>query len=133
MVWLNGEGQEEAVSLQFADVPLWEGVERLLQRHNFVLFYAPDPAGLRLKQVWIASTRKATHPPAVQEAEPHGAPGEEEAGQSDELTPGSKSRKVQNIMQPVVAAPASSAHVNAGRARGMHWQHDVQANARAPQ
>jgi hypothetical protein len=80
IVWLSAEGQEDPVSLEFADLPVLEGLERILQRQNFVLFYESPPAGTQLKQIWIASTRKATQPPAPPEAatQPPPAPEEKE-------------------------------------------------------
>ena len=69
IVWLSGEGQEDPVSLEFVDLPLLEGLERILQRQNFVVFYESHPTGMQLKQIWIASNRKATQPPPPQEGE----------------------------------------------------------------
>ena len=69
IVWLSGEGQEDLVFLEFADLPLLEGLERILQRQNFVVFYKLHPTGTQLKQIWIASNRKATQPPTSQEGE----------------------------------------------------------------
>ena len=69
IVWLSKEGQEDPVSLEFAELPLLEGVERILQRQNFIVFYEPHPSGAQLKQIWIASPRKATQPPPPQAEE----------------------------------------------------------------
>ena len=68
IVWLSGEGQEEPISLEFVDLPLREGLERILQRQNFVLFYESPPTGTQLRQIWVASNRKATQPPAPPKA-----------------------------------------------------------------
>ena len=78
IVWLSDEGQEEPVSLEFTDLPLREGLERILQRQNFVLFYESPPAGTQLKQIWVASNRKVTQPPAPQEAAAQAPPAPEE-------------------------------------------------------
>jgi hypothetical protein len=131
MVWLNGEGQEEAVSLKFTDLPLREGVERLLQRHNFVLFYEPHPTGMQLKRVWIASTRKATQPPAPQEATepPRASTTEEAAGQREEFAPTPERGRVQSVMQTAAADSALPTRPHAVRSRGTRWQNDAQARA----
>ena len=63
IVWLSSEGQEEAVSVEFADLPLLEGLERILQRKNFLVFYVPEPSGLHVTQVWVASNQQPTKPP----------------------------------------------------------------------
>jgi len=78
IVWLSSESQEEPLSLEFADLPLREGLERILQRQNFVLFYESPPAGTQLRQIWVASDRKATQPPAPPEAAAHASPAPEE-------------------------------------------------------
>jgi hypothetical protein len=70
IVWLSEEGQEDPVSLEFAELPLLEGVERILQRHNFIVVYEPHSRGTRLKQIWIASPGKATQSPPPQPERP---------------------------------------------------------------
>src|SRR5262245_42865592 len=42
IVWLSSEGQEELVSVEFADLSLLEGLERILQRKNFSLVLCPS-------------------------------------------------------------------------------------------
>ena len=51
IVWLNSEGQEELVSVEFAGLSLLQGLERILQRRNFLLFYAPQPSGTNVTQL----------------------------------------------------------------------------------
>jgi hypothetical protein len=62
IVWLSSEGQEELVTVEFTGLSLPEGLERLLQRKNFLLFYVPQPSGPRVTQLWIASNRQPTKP-----------------------------------------------------------------------
>lgn len=64
LVWLSSDGQEEVVSVEFAGLPLLEGLKRILRRKNFLLFYVPQPSGTHVTQLWIASTHQPTKPPA---------------------------------------------------------------------
>jgi len=64
IVWLSSEGQEELVSVEFAGLSLLEGLERILQRKNFLVFYVPQPSGMHVTQVWVASNQQPTKPPA---------------------------------------------------------------------
>ena len=64
IVWLNNEGQEELISVEFTGLSLLKGLERLLQRRNFLLFYVPQPSGTYVTQLWIASNHQPTKPPA---------------------------------------------------------------------
>lgn len=64
IVWLNSEGQEELVTVEFTSLSLLEGLKRLLQRRNFLLFYVPQPSGTHVTQLWIASNHQPTKPPA---------------------------------------------------------------------
>ena len=73
VVWLSSEGQEELVSVEFTGLSLLQGLERILQRRNFLLFYVPQPSGTHVTQLWIASNRQVTKPPpptTVAEAPP---------------------------------------------------------------
>jgi hypothetical protein len=63
IVWLSSEGQEELVSVEFAGLSLLEGLERILQRKNFLLFYVPQSSGTHVTQLWIASNHQPTKPP----------------------------------------------------------------------
>jgi len=80
IIWLSSESQWERVSLEFADLPLREGLERILQRQNFVLFYESPSVGTQLRQIWVASNRKEMQPPAppVAPAQAPSAPEEKE-------------------------------------------------------
>ena len=84
IIWLSSESQEERVSLEFADLPLREGLERILQRQNFVLFYESPSVGTQLRQIWVASNRKETQPPAPPEAPAQAPPAPEEKEMSVE-------------------------------------------------
>ena len=63
IVWLSSEGQEELVSVEFAGLSLLEGLERILQRKNFLLFYVPQSSGTHVTQLWIVSNHQPTKPP----------------------------------------------------------------------
>src|SRR5262245_61417939 len=67
IVWLSSEGQEELVSVEFVDLSLLEGLERILQRKNFLLFYVPQSSGRHVTQLWIASNQQPTKPPPPME------------------------------------------------------------------
>src|SRR5262249_11346610 len=93
IVWLSDEGQENPVSLEFAGLPLLGGIERILQRHNFIVVYEPHPSGTQLKQIWIASPRKAIQPPPPQAEEKKarsGQAGQQAAGEPQERATASK-------------------------------------------
>ena len=63
VVWLSSEGQEELVSVEFTGLSLLQGLERILQRKNFLLFYVPQSSGTHVTQLWIASNHQPTKPP----------------------------------------------------------------------
>ena len=132
IVWLSDEGQEDPVSLEFADLPLLEGVERILQRQNFVIVYEPHPTGTQLKQIWIASHRKATEPPPPQEGEKNtlSSPAvEKAAGEPQERAPSPQRGEMQSAMEQAVSAPDPLTRMNAVRYLGTHGQNDPQARA----
>jgi hypothetical protein len=132
IVWLSGDGQEDPVSLEFADLPLLEGVERILQRQNFVVFYEPRPTGTQLKQIWIASNRKATQPPTppAGEKKPLSSPEvETTARERQKLAPSPGREELQSVMEKAVSAPDPLARTNAVRYLGTHGQNNAQARA----
>jgi hypothetical protein len=66
LLWLNEEGREEKVSVEFTDLPFDEALRRIIGGKNFLLFYSSAAQGRRLTQIWI-SARKGhetllTHP-----------------------------------------------------------------------
>ena len=80
LVWLSSEGQEELVSVEFTGLSLLQGLERILQRRNFLLFYVPQPSGTHVTQLWIASNRQPTKPPPpTQVAVPPPSPAKDKA------------------------------------------------------
>jgi len=84
ILWLSSEAQEERVSLEFADLPLRDGLERILQRQNFVLLYESPSTGMQLRQIWIASNRKVMQPPAPPETAAQAPPAPE--GEEKEMS-----------------------------------------------
>lgn len=55
IVWLNGAGCDRRVSVEFTDLPLNEGLMRILAQTNFLLFYTSAADEARLTQIWISS------------------------------------------------------------------------------
>jgi hypothetical protein len=132
IVWLSGEGQEEPVSLEFTDLPLLEGLERILRRQNFVLFYESQPTGAQLRQIWVASKRKVTEPPTpLEEAtKTPPAPGEQAAAVEQQGAATSlRNRAMQSILQRAVSHSDPRMRVNAVIYLGAHMQDDPQARA----
>jgi len=132
IVWLSDEGQEDPVSLEFADLPLLEGLERILQRQNFVVFYELHPTGPQLKQIWIASNRKATQPPPPQEEEKKtfSSPEVEKAAEErQELATSPGREEIQRVIERAVSGPNPLTRTNAIRYLGAHGQNNAQAKA----
>ena len=131
IVWLSGEGQEDPVSLEFVDLPLLEGVERILQRQNFVVFYESHPTGMQLKQIWIASNRKATQPPP-QEGEKktlNSLEVEKAEGEQQELATSPGREEMQRVIETAVSASDPLTRTNAVRYLGTQGQNNAQARA----
>jgi HEAT repeats len=132
IVWLSEEGQEDPVSLEFAELPLLEGVERILQRHNFIVCYEPYPSGTQLTQIWIASNRKATQPPPPQTEEKKSlsAPARgQAAGEQQERSTSPEREEWQSVMERAVSAPDPLTRTNAVRYLGTHGQNTPQTRA----
>jgi len=132
IIWLSGEGREDLVSLEFVDLPLLEGVERILQRQNFVVFYELHPTGTQLKQIWIASHRKETLPPTPQEREkkPFSSSEVETAARERQKLAASPEREeMQRVMERAVSAPDPLTRTKAVRYLGTHGQNNAQARA----
>ena len=55
IVWLNGTECDRRVSAEFTDLPLKEGLMRILAQTNFLLFYTSAADEARLTQIWISS------------------------------------------------------------------------------
>ena len=55
IVWLNGAECDRRISAEFTDLPLSEGLMRILAQTNFLLFYASAADEARLTQIWISS------------------------------------------------------------------------------
>jgi hypothetical protein len=53
--WLNGEDNEERVSVAFTNLSLAEALTRILAKKNFLLFYTSTADGARPLQLWITS------------------------------------------------------------------------------
>jgi hypothetical protein len=131
IVWLSEEGQEDPVSLEFAELPLLEGVERILQRHNFIVCYEPYPSGTQLTQIWIASNRKAPpSPPQTEEKKSLSAPASEQAaGEQQERATSPEREELQSVMEQAVSAPDPLTRTNAVRYLGTHGQNIPQTRA----
>jgi type II secretory pathway component GspD/PulD (secretin) len=78
--WLSLDG-EEAVSVEFTDLPFSEALRRILGEKDFVLFYPSARERARLPQIWIYPRGQAggqlvviqegeTTPPALSDAAP---------------------------------------------------------------
>lgn len=55
--WLNGKNVTETVSVAFAHLPLSQGLQKILAKHDFMLFYSSPSANARLTQIWITNKR----------------------------------------------------------------------------
>ncbi len=72
VLWLSGIAREEPVAMEFNDLPLSEGLNRILAGKNFLLFYSSAAQKARLTQIWISSqgsSKPVLSIPAVSEAE----------------------------------------------------------------
>jgi hypothetical protein len=54
--WLNGKGSSVTVSADFTNLPLLIGLQKLLTKQHFMLFYASDTPHAQLTQIWITTT-----------------------------------------------------------------------------
>jgi hypothetical protein len=129
IVWLSGDGQEEQVSVQFTDLPLIEGLQRILQQKNFILFYEQSSTGAQVTQIWISSGRNTAQPQAPQEASvkaPSLKKAETEAEQDRPAT-ASEGTVMQSVMQMGLSDPDPSTRANAAVYLGEHIDEDPQA------
>ena len=55
IVWLNGAESNRQVSAEFTDLPLVEGLMKILAPTNFLFFYTSAADDARLTQIWISS------------------------------------------------------------------------------
>jgi hypothetical protein len=109
-----------------------EGLERILQRQNFVVFYESHPTGMQLKQIWIASNRKATQPPPPQEGEKktlNSLEVEKAAGEQQELSTSPGRGEIQRAIETAVSASDPLTRTNAVRYLGTQGQNNAQARA----
>jgi hypothetical protein len=56
IVWLNGAESNRQVSAEFTDLPMVEGLMKILAQTNFLFFYTSAADDARLTQIWISST-----------------------------------------------------------------------------
>ena len=129
IVWFSGEGQEEQVSVQFTDLPLVEGLQRILQHKNFILFYERRATGAQVTQIWISSDRNTAQPQAPQEAPVKVSPlrrAETGAEQNGPAT-ASDGTVMQSVMQMGLSDPDPSTRANAAVYLGAHIDEDPQA------
>jgi hypothetical protein len=55
IVWLNGAECNRQVSAEFTDLPLADGLMKILAQTNFLFFYTSATDEARLTQIWISS------------------------------------------------------------------------------
>lgn len=126
IVWLSGEGQEEQVSVQFTDLPLIEGLQRILQQKNFILFYEQSSTGVQVTQIWISSDRNTAQPQMPQEARvkaPALRRAETEVEQNEPTT-NSEGTVMQSVMQMGLSDPDPSTRANAAVYLAAHIDED---------
>jgi len=129
VVWLHGEGREEQVSVEFTDLPLAEGLERILQHKNFVLFFAQTPIGTRLTQIWVSADRATVQPPVIQLAASITHPSRETKGttaESDKSTLTPVGAVMQQVMEMAKSESDPSTRANAVVYLEMNAQDDPQ-------
>jgi hypothetical protein len=129
IVWLSGEGQEEQVSVQFTDLPLVEGLQRILQQKNFILFYEQRSTGAQVTQIWISSDRNAAQPQVPQEAPVKVSPLKRAETGTEQNGPATASdgTVMQSVMQMGLSDPDPSTRANAAVYLGAHIGEDPQA------
>jgi hypothetical protein len=66
--WMDAQVGEQAVSVEFHDLTLAEGVRRILRAHNILLVYTSSDEGMQLTQIWIASRDNTSEPPGPLQA-----------------------------------------------------------------
>jgi len=126
IVWLSGEGQEEQVADQFTDLPLIEGLQRILQQKNFLLFYEQSATGAQVTQIWISSDRNTAQPHVPQEARvkaPALRRAETEVEQNESTT-ASEGTVMQSVMQMGLSDPDPSTRANAAVYLAAHNDED---------
>ncbi len=129
VVWLSQEGQEAPVSVEFADLPLLEGLERILHQKNFLLFCVPQPSGLQVTHLWIASDQKPTQPPPpLQVAASSPSPRDEKATAAPSQSAGTPAGRTvgQRVVQMATSAPSPLTRANAVVYLGMHMDDEPQ-------
>jgi len=127
IVWLNGEGKERQISVEFTDLPLAEGLDRILRHRNFVLFYAQAPAEERLTQIWVSSDQDTGQPPVPPpEASAKTPPSPEGAAGQAESAPVPAGEVMQEVTQIATSDPNLSMRANAIAYLGAHAQDDPQ-------
>jgi hypothetical protein len=129
IIWLSGEGQEEQVSVQFTDLPLVEGLQRILQHKNFILFYERRATGAQVTQIWISSDRNTAQPQAPQEASVKVSPFRRAGTGAEQNGPATASdgTVMQSVMQMGLSDPDPSTRANAAVYLGEHLDEDPQA------
>jgi HEAT repeat protein len=128
VIWLDDEGKERQVSVEFTELPLAEGLERILRHKNFLLFYAETPTEERLTQIWVSSDRGTDQPPVTIPEASAGTPPsrEKEAGQGERVTVPAGD-VMQEVSQIATSDPSPSMRANAISYLGAHAQDDPQA------
>ena len=127
VLWLNDEGKERQVSVEFADLPLAEGLERILRHKNFVLFYAQTPTEERLTQIWVSSDRDTGQlPVTIPEAPAGTSPSREKDTGQDERATVPAGDVMQEVAQIATSDPNPSMRANAISYLGAHAQDDPQ-------
>jgi len=127
VIWLDDEGKERQVSVEFTELPLAEGLERILLHKNFVLFYAQTPTEERLTQIWVSSDRDTGQPPVtIPEASAGTLPSREKDAGQDERATVPAGDVMQEVTQIATSDPNPSMRANAISYLGAHAQDDPQ-------
>jgi hypothetical protein len=53
--WLNGKVSTVTVSVEFTHLPITVGLQQILAKQQFILFYSSDTPQARLTQIWITN------------------------------------------------------------------------------
>jgi hypothetical protein len=116
-VYLGGSIAEEQISTQFDNLPLEDGIKRLLKGKNYTLTYARTAAAPRVAEIRVISN--GSGPISKLSGEVVSAP---PAGETEPQSPEEKS--LEKLTQEVLQAPAPAARIAALEALGERGQEE---------
>jgi hypothetical protein len=125
--WMDTAVKERALSVEFYNLTLAEGVRRMLRAHNVLLVYTPSGEGTRLTQIWIASREDGGLPGRDRPSAPPVLPPptiEEPAATMEQSMAGTEP-PLEALIQIATEEADLAARLNAIGALGNHAPHDA--------